>query len=388
MKPISHKTFVSLFLSAITIFVLFNYLTWQFFLKDILSRENNVITGDLARIGYITDLVHPRSNSNTLKYRHLEPIEFKGQSVDIITIGDSFSEGLAGGENRFFQDYLASYPDMGVLNIPPSYPHKTNWLDMLLAFSESGFLEIFKPKYLLIESTQREMFRRFAVNYPANKEQNLKDILDHYKIESEIFSKRSSDKARTLVKETTILNNPSNDPFKLPDISFINNGNFKFWWNKLMYRFDNCAFISKTCRQQLNKNLFTINNGDEFLYYKDDKNSVLQSTTENIELINENLNKLSIALKDKNIRLIIMPIVSKYNLYQEYFNQKQDKDMFFELMRAQSKKYIFIDTKDLFRRTHEQGHKDIFFADDTHWTHHASEIVSKDIMKKISDSDN
>ena len=40
------------------------------------------------------------------------------------------------------------------------------------------------------------MFRRFAVNYPANKEPNLKDILYHYKIESEILSERSSDKAR------------------------------------------------------------------------------------------------------------------------------------------------------------------------------------------------
>ena len=79
-----------------------------------------------------------------------------------------------------------------------------------------------------------------------------------------------------------------------------------------------------------------------------------------------------------------MPAVDKYNLYSPYIiSNSYPKSILFEYLDTLPKDYIFINTKKILSEQLEKGEKDIFYADDTHWSHKASEVIIKDESFKI-----
>jgi len=73
-----------------------------------------------------------------------------------------------------------------------------------------------------------------------------------------------------------------------------------------------------------------------------------------------------------------MPAVSKYDLYSKYIiNNTYSQDKFFDNFRTMKKDYIFIDTKEILGKELENGVKDIFYCDDTHWSYKASQAIAK-----------
>ena len=79
-------------------------------------------------------------------------------------------------------------------------------------------------------------------------------------------------------------------------------------------------------------------------------------------IINLN-NNLATILKRRNINLYFMLAFDKYNLYSKYIvNNKYGVS-------------TFIDTKAILEKEIDRGLKDIFYADDTHWSYKASESI-------------
>ena len=116
---------------------------------------------------------------------------------------------------------------------------------------------------------------------------------------------------------------------------------------------------------------------NKLLFFSADLNST-NFKKNNIQNLNSNLNKISNILNKKNIKLIFMPNVNKYNLYSEYIldQSKYPKSNFFEEMRIQNKNYIFIDTKKILKNLLDKGIMNVYFPDDTHWTDiGSSEVV-------------
>jgi hypothetical protein len=74
-----------------------------------------------------------------------------------------------------------------------------------------------------------------------------------------------------------------------------------------------------------------------------------------------------------------MPAIDKYDLYYDYIihKEKYPANPLFEKLQKEPKEYIFINTKQLFREQLQKNTKDLYFADDTHWNHKASEVISK-----------
>ncbi len=136
---------------------------------------------------------------------------------------------------------------------------------------------------------------------------------------------------------------------------------------------------------KLTQNLFT-NPGQEnlFLHYYEDLNYLSQ--THNPEIINRNLNNAAKLLAEKNITLLFMPCVDKYDLYYPYIKDKHgrpENPFFDEMRRVQPKNYIFIDTKAILRKAFERGDKDIYWLSDTHWSWKGMKIVSEEIAKYL-----
>ena len=128
--------------------------------------------------------------------------------------------------------------------------------------------------------------------------------------------------------------------------------------------------------ERLNKELFTSDAASKLIFLHEDIKKLSTESKENIELLNKNFNDLADILNKQGIELIFVPAVDKYNLYRKYITSNTyQESIFFEYLRTLEKKYIFVDTKAILQKELDNGVKDIFYADDTHWSYKASEII-------------
>jgi hypothetical protein len=358
----SARRFCLGFVMVLALFVGVNGVVWWFFTSKILARHGDAITGDLARMGYIADLIHPRVNRTDLPRRHLDSSDYQGQDIDLITLGDSFSQGAGGGLNRYYQDHIATRMGWRVLNLQDP-PASRGPVETAAALADSGFLRRAHVRYLLLESTQRKVIERLSD--PSHLTTRLT------RAQLEAFWRFGQER-------TPDFN------FALPKTPFINNGNLKFLAYQALYPLDPCAFISDACRVRLDTPLFSIGRGDEMLYYVKDERSIKGHTRANVERLNATLNALAARLRQEGVTLIFMPAVSKYDLYWRHFQGvRKPPDPLFDLLRQQRRDYLLLDTKAILGAGVEAGERDIFYVDDTHWATRASERIAQALQAML-----
>lgn len=74
-----------------------------------------------------------------------------------------------------------------------------------------------------------------------------------------------------------------------------------------------------------------------------------------------------------------MPAVDKFDLYYNSIQSKINypKNNFFDIIRPMQKEYYFVDTKAILTPLINEKVKDVFYADDTHWSYIASDEIAK-----------
>jgi len=356
------RIYVYIVFISLVFLLIFHYSIWTQITKHVLLVHDNIYTGDLGRISMYAKSSFPRQSypsreSVTLEKEHINFQSWykKKNKVDILTIGDSFSNAATQGTNPFYQDYIATFNNSKVLNIN-QLSGTVNYLETILVLNNNGLLDEINPTTIIIESVERFSINRF--------------VLD---INKSVF--KSYDKT---VNEFNKLTNPY--LAKDENINFINNQNFKALKFNILYNFDDNAFSSNAYKLRLNDNFFTSEDQNSLLFFNGDLESIPKSTVENIKKLNDNFNKLAELLHKKGIKLYFMPAVDKYNLYSKYINKNSyPKSNFFELLRLLPKKYQFIDTKKILRKELDKGVKDLYYSDDTHWSHKASEVIFKKV---------
>ncbi len=362
MRLLSPRQFVLGFVSAIALFVLLHALTWQFAVRQLLQREDGIVTGNLARLGYISDLVHPRRTQVTLPQRHLEAGDLQDQRIDLLTIGDSFSNGGAGGPDPWYQDFIASRWDWKVLNLR-GFPGLRNDMDLVRALLRAGLLQEWGVRYVLLESTQRKIASRYADTPSPHELPSRAALIAHYR-----FGKPR----------------PTQDPVALPDVAWINDGNIKYWWNRIMYHLDDCAFISKTCRTRLRTRRFSIGDGKDLLFYRGALHAVPRNNADAVQRMNSRLEALADELDRQGIGLIVMPVVTKYELYRpDIADGDYPPDPLFPHWRRLPHRFVLVDTQAILRRAIEAGEVDTFYTDDMHWTPKASRHVTEALATQL-----
>jgi hypothetical protein len=312
-------------------------------------------------MSYQLDSLYPRVQENTLRRQHMDLTNWDKKPVDIVTIGDSFSQGGASGKNAFYQDYLATNCNLRVLNIQ-NQKNKINMIEMVYQLKNSSLLHTLDPKIILIESTERDVLKRFSsyIDSHVSKKNSLKNNLELQKALTKLDA--TADK---------------------PKVQFINNLNINALKYNLLYFFDDNAYSSTTYKIKLNKNVFTSKNQSTLLFYKDSINYNNTITQEKVRQLNDNFNRLALSLQSRGIQLVFMPIVDKYNLYENFIadnkhQQKYGQSTFFELLRPMRKYYTLVDTKAILLPLVEKNIPNIFYSDDTHWGYVASDVVSRE----------
>lgn len=338
------KLYVKYFIGIVVIFVLFHFLSWRLVTKNIFGNDESVYVGDLGRLSYSLDSLQPRKSEETLSRKYKVFLDYS--HADVITIGDSFSRGDAGGKNANYQDFIATKYDLDVVNVSPS---DAGYIETVLKLNSSGALDKLQPKAIILESVERLVITRFSK-----------------KINWDIKSKPGE-----LLATTT-------DKFipHIPSASFINHNNYMTWVYRALYHYSDNAFVSKVYKAQLVQDFFSAKDKRTLLYIYEDLDSIKKSNMQSVYKVNENLNYLQSILKDKNIQLYFLPAADKYNVYSKYIiDNKHDESNLFELLRGMKKNYFIIDTKAILQKLTDRGLKDIYYSDDTHWTSIASEEI-------------
>lgn len=122
--------------------------------------------------------------------------------------------------------------------------------------------------------------------------------------------------------------------------------------------------------------------------------SLLDSTlyvheTDNYEIIDsslvkakENVKKLHELFASKNIELIFIIAADKSTLYQDYVVPKQQRATITKKMEDLDSLYWFVNTAKILT-PYLQTHKDIYYANDTHWSPVGASIVGKELEQRI-----
>lgn len=351
----SSKEFVKYFMILVVLFLVFHIIMWETCTKYLLDEPAKV--GDLARLSYSEDLADKQHKdySIDLPKRHIKSSQYDyNRSIDLITIGDSFSNGRAKAKNRFYQDYIATYSDISVLNIETTYLKRNTPLQTVVYMLNSGLLDEIKPKYLLIESVER-----FTIQRLAKKKVNME-----LNISKEVLKKFFKEHPYTL---------------HIPENNMINTGNYKALLYKILYKFRDDAFISRIFKEKLSEKKFSVSDGKQILIIREAIENIRKTNDKTITTLNDNLNTLSRALAKKGITLYYMPAADKFNVYRKYIlNDKLPKSTFFEMLREQKRDYVLIDTKKILSKKVDSDELDVYYVDDSHWSYKASdEIFSK-----------
>jgi hypothetical protein len=352
----NYRSFVFIILGVLLALVLYNAVVWQLYTRSLLGRgEDGVIPNDLARMGYLSAYTQPRRIVDDLPRRHLEMSDYQGGTIDVVTVGDSFSQGGGNGQNRFYQDYLATLSDVSVLNVGV-YPGSRNQMETVALLVNSGFLDQVRPRYLLLEIVERNCYK-FTGPLDLEKTEKLSRLRQTY------AGGAVADEADMVTPE-------------LPSVGFFNTGNFKWLLYNVLYLFAPDAYVSKTCKVKLDRPLFSGERGDSLLFLRKDIEKVHKAEPSTLRAFNDNLNRLAELLRARGIELVFMPAPDKYTLYHPYIvDNPYPPSRFFELLRPLPKAYRFIDTEAILAAEIARGEKDVYYLDDTHWSWKASQAI-------------
>lgn len=359
-----YRKIVYLWALSLICLLIFHFTIYYIYTSKVYLDPNEKFVGDLGRTSYMIDMLFEReTNEIDLAKQHIKFTDFQGQNVDMLTIGDSFSNGMGFGLNRYYQDYIATLYNIDILNIP-QLDMTDNFIETISLLANSNYLKKIGVKYVLIEAVQRSVIESFA---KENIDFTRKLDIDFTKV---IQSAKDTHTLKGLrEKRITIINNLNMNALKY-NLKYFINGHGK---------------ISSFYREKLSESLFTTKANKEILFYHDDIKKLSYESNKNINLVNHNLNILAKKLARQNIKLIFMPAVDKYTLYRNYIiSNTYPESVFFEYLRGLDKEYIFVDTKSILLKKLDNNVKDLFYSDDTHWSYKASEtIVKSKIFKNL-----
>ena len=84
-----HKLWTLAAIGILGSFVAMNFIIWKLFTKQLMSPS--VVEGDYTRVGYIYGSNYSNKEGYQLERKHIEYYEYREQPIDVLTIGDSFS---------------------------------------------------------------------------------------------------------------------------------------------------------------------------------------------------------------------------------------------------------------------------------------------------------
>ena len=360
------RKFCRYFLIIILGYIALNAILWHVYTLDTFALD--AVHDKHGSFMRFSGIVIPNNNVGEPTYgrRHMEYKEYiqhveKGDrpQVDVLTLGDSFSNGNGGA---FYQDFLTRDSDLEILNIP-CMPDQSG-LSMLYILDSIGYLDEICPKVVIVESIERFIGGRFVTPLDPSR----------IMIDEKMF--RSYYKTEHKGKEEEIAGK------LLPGVMMKAN------WDVLshyVYRATHENVCSqKVSYRMLDRDLFTSRGYENKLLFFQSEMETGKLTAQK-EKINDNFNKVAEHLAQKGITVIFMPAVDKYDLYYDEIANHEglQRNSLLEELEAMPKSYVFVNGKTFLKQAVADGETDLYWTDDDHWTWKGAEVVARGILPLV-----
>lgn len=277
------------------------------------------------------------------------------RQAEIITIGDSFSQGGVMG----YQNYLGHSINHKVSNfrIKNARPENT-------AYTLLQKRMIPECKVLIIESVERAFVQSLSNEFIIFDEITQKTIITKHQTNLKNFFNEED----TEIKQ------------------------YLFDFKLLASYYKNKVSLSKNYIElSLSDSMFTSHKYSKALFCLYDKNHwdgdicFTSYKTENYLRAKDNLNILINLAKEQGITLIYLIPADKYDLYYDYIvDNPYPRNPSFDYFSSYDTT-VFVNTKALLLPYIQNGVKDVYRVNDTHWSIVAAKIVGEHLGKIIKD---
>lgn len=309
-------------------------------------------TGDLGRLAFITigedygERIRQGEMKDVLFVKVRETEQLRKIRVNVLTIGDSFSQQ----EHAGYQNYM-SKTGLTVANMRRGlYKSPVQYAWNVL---NAGVVDSTNINVMVVEIGERDFVDSIAV---------LK-----------------RDKVEVGIPDTDDVDDDEDNVYDIRQWSLLRTRDF------LMYRF---LGKNPVYRAELNRDFFDSREPRTlYFYYADIANGL--TIPDNLRpKILEMFNMLTDKAREQGISLILMLPVDKYDLYQDYIvdnpyaHPKRINEDVRELLGDCPEVML---CKYILKPLLEQGEKDVFLFDDSHWSYKASEVVGKELARRVKE---
>ncbi|MFI3306424.1 MAG: hypothetical protein R3Y68_07935 [Rikenellaceae bacterium] len=268
------------------------------------------------------------------------------RDVKVLNVGDSFSnQGVTG-----YVNFMAKNISGNVLNISANM---CNPFEVALGALNSGMLSAAGCKVVVVQSVGRYLPYRFATMRDET-EFNLEELISYHNSE---------------------VNKPK----------LVSTNKIQQTYEKLL----NLAMLklseSPVRTVKLNADLFS-SEPRTLHYYYEDISICTSLSDEQLDDIASKADYLRGRFRENNIEFIILAVPDKYDLYQNNIvENKCAPKVILDQIQSRLSDDFFINAKDILLPMIENGVKDVYLTNDTHWSQIAAETVGVYLAKSIGD---
>lgn len=259
---------------------------------------------------------------------------------DLATSGDSFSQ-----QNIFgYQNYLSHYENKNVLNFKRKDDSSLSPEQIALNHLKAGDFKKLRTKVVIVECVERYFVQRL-------------NNLRFDSIVIELKHPLEKTKGKTLLEKISE------------------------WIRLSIWNDDEDNFVKKV---KLNSYYFDDKKrGDILYFYKEDLWFTTVKTDE-IKQAKINILKMKKLFESNGIKFIYLIPADKYNVYQSFIKDNPyPKNRIMENFKDFENTEFFINTNNILIPMVKNGVKDVYMMNDTHWSFKASEIVAKELHRRI-----
>lgn len=312
-------------------------------------------SGDLMRLGLIND--NPEY-TDSIKAAQLPEVYYTGidtdslmrqdTTSDVVVIGDSFSHGGGIGKNGDYVNYLAHDGKLKVVVFTPLDPAMASPMQIAYDALKLGVLDSVNAKNLVVQEGERYLVGRHC---------------DFVTTHTEVpHSKPQESKTEDKKQEASPL-------LRVKDFVFYH----LFGVNPIYHA-------------QLDRPLFGGSNPQKLYFYSEDVELFINVTDAQRQMIVNCFKRVIDMAQEKGVNLIILLACDKYDLYQDHivdnpYPTKTLNEDIAQWMAADMDRFVI--AKQVFQPLVEQGVKDVYLYNDTHWSPSSSRLIAGEVIKKL-----
>ncbi len=315
-------------------------------------------SGDLMRLGLIDG--GPEYSDSILASTALPKIYYVEQdndsllrldTCDVVVIGDSFSHGGGVGKQGDFVNFLAHDSGRRVIVYTPAGDAQASPMQVAYDALKLGAIDSSRVKNIVVQEVERYLVGRHASFTTAHTSLPRPDERQ----EAAASSDKSKEDASPLLR--------------VKDYVF--------------YRFFGANPIYQV---QLSRPMFGGKQPDMLYFYNDDVKLGLELTADQQKSIKYCYGQLLDMARARGVNLVIVVACDKYDLYQDYIidNPYPTKSLNEDIERWMAPELEhFVITKRVLHPLVQQGVKDVYLFNDTHWSPSSSQLIAGEVIKKL-----